>query len=85
MVNIATQYTREKQHSQLAKIALQIPTLVAPAFIEYLIAVSQLTTKENKVLFTKDNCILQDPQHHLNKDTSKVKNVLISSIDSRIH
>lgn len=41
--------------------AMHLSALVAPIFGEDLISVVQLTTKGNKVVFTKNNCSLHGP------------------------
>lgn len=45
--------------------AVHLPALVVPKFEEDLIAVSQLTAKGNKVLFTKNKYLLLGPSAFL--------------------
>ena len=45
----------------VANKALHLTALVAPSFGEDLISVSQLTKKGNKILFTKNECLLLGP------------------------
>lgn len=49
--------------------ALHLHALVAPPFGDDLISVAQLTRKGNKVVFTKQSCLLLGPSANLNEGT----------------